>query len=107
MKGKRVLTLLLAAAVTFSNGSIVFAAESSSTEYTETTGMEAAVREEVQQSEEPTQDEKTETGTDTEKPEEVLESTEENPEDNENKEAVTENLTETEEQLQAAVARKR
>ena len=103
MKGKRVLTLLLAAAVTFSNGSIVFAAESSSTEYTETTGMEAAVREEVQQSEEPTQDEKTETGTDTEKPEEVLESTEENPEDNENKEAVTENLTETEEQLQAAV----
>ena len=43
MKGKRVLTLLLAAAVTFSNGSIVFAAESSSTEYTETTGMEAAV----------------------------------------------------------------
>lgn len=106
MKGKRVLTLLLAAAVTFSNGSIVFAAESSSTEYTETTGMEAAVGEEVQQSEEQTQDQKTETGTDTEKPEEpeeVLESTEENPEDNENKEAVTENLTETEEQLQAAV----
>lgn len=109
MKGKRVLTLLLAAAVTFSNGSIVFAAESSSTEYTETTGMEAAVREEVQQSEEQTQDQKTETGTDTEKPEEpeepeeVLESTEENPEDNENKEAVTEDLTETEEQLQAAV----
>lgn len=106
MKGKRVLTLLLAAAVTFSNGSIVFAAESSSTEYTETTGMEAAVGEEVQQSEEQMQDEKTETGTDTEKPEEpeeVLESTEENPEDNENKEAVTENLTETEEQLQAAV----
>ena len=106
MKGKRVLTLLLAAAVTVSNGSIVFAAESSSTEYTETTGMEAAVREEVQQSEEQTQDQKTETRTDTEKqeePEEVLESTEENPEDNENKEAVTENLTETEEQLQAAV----
>ena len=106
MKGKRVLTLLLAAAVTVSNGSIVFAAESSSTEYTETTGMEAAVREEVQQSEEQTQDEKTETGTDMEKPEEpeeVLESTEENPEDNENKEAVTEDLTETEEQLQAAV----
>ena len=106
MKGKRVLTLLLAAAVTFSNGSIVFAAESSSTEYTETTGMEAAVGEEVQQSEEQTQDQKTETGTDTKKqeePEEVLESTEENPEDNENKEAVTENLTETEEQLQAAV----
>ena len=106
MKGKRVLTLLLAAAVTVSNGSIVFAAESSSTEYTETTGMEAAVREEVQQSEEQTQDQKTETGTDTEKPEEpeeVLESTEENPEDNENKEAVTEDLTETEEQLQAAV----
>ena len=106
MKGKRVLTLLLAAAVTFSNGSIVFAAESSSTEYTETTGMEAAVGEEVQQSEEQMQDEKTETGTDTEKPEEpeeVLESTEENPEDNENKEAVTEDLTETEEQLQAAV----
>lgn len=106
MKGKRVLTLLLAAAVTVSNGSIVFAAESSSTEYTETTGMEAAVGEEVQQSEEQTQDQKTETGTDTEKPEEpeeVLESTEENPEDNENKEAVTENLTETEEQLQAAV----
>ena len=106
MKGKRVLTLLLAAAVTFSNGSIVFAAESSSTEYTETTGMEAAVGEEVQQSEEQMQDEKTETETDTEKqeePEEVLESTEENPEDNENKEAVTEDLTETEEQLQAAV----
>ena len=106
MKGKRVLTLLLAAAVTFSNGSIVFAAESSSTEYTETTGMEAAVGEEVQQSEEQMQDQKTETGTDTEKPEEpeeVLESTEENPEDNENKEAVTEDLTETEEQLQAAV----
>lgn len=101
MKGKRVLTLLLAAAVTVSNGSIVFAAESSSTEYTETTGMEAAVGEEEQ-----TQDQKTETGTDTEKqeePEEVLESTEENPEDNENKEAVTEDLTETEEQLQAAV----
>ena len=106
MKGKRVLTLLLAAAVTFSNGSIVFAAESSSTEYTETTGMEAAVGEEVQQSEEQMQDQKTETGTDMEKPEEpeeVLESTEENPEDNENKKAVTENLTETEEQEQAAV----
>lgn len=106
MKGKRVLTLLLAAAVTFSNGSIVFAAESSSTEHTETTGMEAAVGEAVQQSEEQTQDQKTETGTDMEKPEEpeeVLESTEENPEDNENKEAVTEDLTETEEQLQAAV----
>ena len=106
MKGKRVLTLLLAAAVTVSNGSIVFAAESSSTEYTETTGMEAAVGEAVQQSEEQTQDQKTETGTDMEKPEEpeeVLESTEENPEDNENKEAVTEDLTETEEQLQAAV----
>ena len=98
MKGKRVLTLLLAAAVTFSNGSIVFAAESSSTEYTETTGMEAAVGEAVQQSEEQTQDQKTETGTDMEKPEEVLESTEENPEDTENKEAVTENFTETEEQ---------
>ena len=68
--------------------------------------MEAAVGEEVQQSEEQLQDQKTETGTDTEKPEEpeeVLESTEENPEDNENKEAVTEDLTETEEQLQAAV----
>ena len=106
MKGKRVLTLLLAAAVTVSNGSIVFAAESSSTEYTETAGMEAAVGEAVQQSEEQTQDQKTETGTDMEKPEEpeeVLESTEENPEDNENKEAVTEDLTETEEQLQAAV----
>ena len=63
MKGKRVLTLLLAAAVTVSNGNIVLAAEGSSTEHTETMGMEEVADESVGQvlEKEPAQDVEAET----------------------------------------------